>query len=240
MKKSILVVCAVLTTLSVMAVGYMNMNDSEELNIIYNVDSRFMATISKEDLHKATSVLDIVPKKATGWWKVDFQSVMVAVLQNDDEIRAMGEEKLLNAEQSKLLQTLDYSSNFYIKARGKDIHPETGRIENYVYYFTVIPEKEAEYSGGYDALIDYLKENSKEYTTIIEQDKLQPGQVSFSVTKDGTIDNVKLISSCGYPSVDEVLVEMITNMPKKWTPATNSQGEKVEQELVFFFGLQGC
>jgi hypothetical protein len=33
---------------------------------------------------------------------------------------------------------------------------------------------------------------------------------------------------------------MITNMPGKWNPATNSKGEKVDQELVFFFGRQGC
>ncbi len=242
MKKNILIFCAVLTTFSLMAFGYINWSNNKQvdLDLVYNVDSRFMTTITKEDLHKATSVLDIVPKKAEGWWEVSFQTVTVAVLQDGDEISVIGDDKVLNAAQIKLLQSTDYSTNFYIKARGKNKHPDTGKIEDYVYYLTVIPEKEAEYTSGHDALIAYLKENSKEKTAIIKEDKLQPGKVSFTITKEGTIANVKLTSTSGYPSVDEALVELITNMPEKWNPATNSKGEKVDQKLVFFFGSEGC
>ena len=87
MKKSIIIILAVLTTFSFMAFGFINWNNNKQvdLDLVYNVDSRFMTTITKEDLHKATSVLDIVPKKAEGWWKVSFQTVMVAVLQDGDE-----------------------------------------------------------------------------------------------------------------------------------------------------------
>ena len=249
MKKSIIIFCTVLTTFCLMAFGYMNLSntvtDQKDFNqadpdLIYKVDSRFMTTITKEDLHKATSVLDIVPKEAEGWWKVSFQTVTVAVLQDGDEIRAMGNDKVLNAAQIMLLQSTDYSTNFYIKARSKNKHPDTGKIEDYVYYLTIIPEKEAEYTSGHDALIAYLKENSKEKTAIIKQDKLQPGKVSFTVTKEGKIANVKLTDTSGYPSVDEALIELVSNMPDKWAPATNSKGEKVDQELVFFFGLEGC
>ncbi len=242
MKKSILIFCTVLTTFSLMAFGYINWSNNKQvdLDLVYNVDSRFMATITKEDLHKATSVLDIVPKEAEGWWKVSFQTVTVAVLQDDDEIREIGDDKELNAAQIKLLQSTDYSTNFYIKARGKDKHPETGKIEDYVYYITIIPEKEAEYKSGHDALIAYLKESSKEKTAIISEDKLQPGKVHFTITKNGAITNVKLTETSGYPSVDEELIKIIANMPEKWEPAENSKGEKVDQEFVFFFGRQGC
>jgi TonB family protein len=64
--------------------------------------------------------------------------------------------------------------------------------------------------------------------------------VSFTVTRDGTVDDVKLTSSCGYEMIDEGLVEQIRTMPQRWTPATNSKGENVDQVLVFFFGMQGC
>ena len=111
---------------------------------------------------------------------------------------------------------------------------------DYVYYLTVIPEKEAAYASGHDALIAYLKENSKDKTAIIKEDKLQPGKVNFTITKNGTIANVKLTSTSGYTSVDKALIELITYMPEKWDPATNSKREKVDQELVFFFGLAGC
>jgi hypothetical protein len=265
MKKSILIFCKVFTTFSLSVFGLMSWNNGvmaqeavvfknsvlfntgiasilniqPDLDLVYNIDSRFIANITKEDLHKATSVLDIVPKEARGWWKVNFQTVTVAVLQDGDEISIMGDKKILNAAQVKLLQATDYSTNFYINARTTE-DPETGRIEDYVYYFTIIPEKEAEYTGGRDALIAYLKENSKEKTAIIKSDQLQPARVSFTVTKEGTIVNVKLDSTSGYPSVDETLVELITNLPEKWDAATNSKGEKVDQELVFFFGVEGC
>ena len=62
----------------------------------------------------------------------------------------------------------------------------------------------------------------------------------FILGKKGSISNVKLTDTSGYPSVDEELIKIITNMPEKWEPAENSNGEKVNQEFVFFFGTQGC
>ncbi len=242
MKKNILIFCAVLATFSLTAFGYMNWNNDNlaEIDMGYKVDSRFMTTITKEDLHKATSVLDIVPKVAEGWWKVSFQTVTVVVLQDGNEIREVGEEKALNDTQIALLKSADYSTNFYIKARSKTKHPETGIIEDYTYHFTIIPEKEAEFARGQDALVEYLTKNTQEYTANIEEDKLQFGQISFTVTKAGKIANVKLSGTSGYPSVDEALVELVSNMPGKWRPAKNSKGEKIDQELMLFFGRQGC
>lgn len=246
MKKSILILCA---TFSLTAFAYKNWSVPETsppacrqapIDLVYAVDSRFMATISKEDLHRATSVLDIVPRDAESWWYASFESVKVALLHDDYEMAVDGDEKDLNAAQTILLQSADYSTDFYIKARGTTKHPVTGKIEDYVYYLTIVPEKEAAYAGGYDALIAYLRENSREQTAIIEEDRLQPGRVNFTVTKEGTVSNVNLESSSGYPSVDQALIELIANMPGKWEAAENSKGEKVAQELVFFFGMMGC
>ncbi|WP_400077834.1 hypothetical protein [Winogradskyella sp. R77965] len=44
-----------------------------------------------------------------------------------------------------------------------------------------------------------------------------------------------------YVSIDENLMETIKNIPRKWVPAENADGEKMEQELVFTFGPRnGC
>ncbi len=247
MKKNIFIFCTAIIALSLTAFSYLNWNDKKaDLDLVYNVDSRFVATITKENLHKAKSVVDIVPKTAE-WSKISFLNMTVSVLQGDDEIRELGDNEILNAAQTKLLQSIDYSTNFYLKGRGKrkDGGPEGLKDSDqdefdFAYYLTVIPEKEAEYTAGYDALISYLRKKSKKATSIIQEDKLQPGQVNFTVTKEGTIANVKLSSTSGYPSVDEKLMKLITNLPRKWNPATNSKGKKVDQELVFFFGKQGC
>ena len=270
MKKSILIFCTVLVAFSLTAFVFQNWSNNTETNpletksdntvvfdhnfvdiltekpafeFVYKVDSRFLATITKEKLNEAKSIIDIYPKKATQWVE-SYKAVYVSLL-NDDmglEKSELGEGDVLNAAQIKLLESTDYSDNIHLKADSKKKNPVAGDLEYYnlVYFMTIIPEKEAEYQSGQDALIEYLKENSQHQTGIVERDQLKPGTISFIVTKKGSIANVKLDSSSGYPSIDETMVGLITNMPGKWNPATNSKGEKVEQELVFFFGLEGC
>jgi hypothetical protein len=205
----------------------------------YDVNSRYMATITKDKLFKATSVLDIVPQNAE-WQNIPFETVAVAVLQNDNEIREIGNDKELNVAQINLLKSTDYSTDFYIRGRGKNNHPKTGKIEDYVYYLTIVPEKEAEYTIGNDAFIAYLKENSKEQIKYVEESLLRPGKIQFTITKEGTIENVELISTSGYFNIDSMMIELISNSPGKWKPAENSVGEKVNQKLVFSFGMMGC
>lgn len=252
MKKKILVLCLAFTALGITAFAYVNRNVSvrdknentkPELDLVYKIDSRFIWTITKEDLENARSIVDILPENATQSVG-SYQTSKVAILDEEAEPseHETGSSEVLNPAQIKLLQTTDYSTQFYIHAdfTYRSMDPK-GRGGDYlIYYISVIPEKEAEYSLGQDALIEYLRKNSKEKTAVIKQEKLKPGRVFFTVTKNGTVSDVRLNSSSGYPSVDEALVDLITNIPEKWNSATNSAGEKVDQELVFFFGLQGC
>lgn len=242
-----------------MAVGYMNWNNQTQSpcaiddqdaefviqevsnpNFMYDVGSRYWATISKQDLYNAKSVLDIVPEVAEAWWTVKFETVKIAVLQGPFEISETGSEKTLNSAQKELLQSVDYGSNFYIKALDTEIHPETGEIEYYTYYISVIPEKEAKYEGGQDDLINYIRTSTSEHLSIVEDEKLKGGRMHFTVTKNGNISNTKLDSSCGYSEIDETMIELMNNLPGKWEPATNSNGEEIDQDLVFTFGMVGC
>lgn len=265
MKKNILIICVALTIFNFTACGqkqsdeptnetetavaktvafdntFLNAVDKQlNLDLLYSVESRFMTTVSKTDLHNAKTIIDILPKEATQMME-NYQGVTVGVLKNGGEIVKMGMNEVLNSDQIKLLQSTDYTSNIYITANCKQ-RTALGKLEDYdlVYYMSVIPEKQAEFTYGQDALIEYLKKNSRSKTTIIKQDKLQPCRINFTVTKEGKITNVKLDATSGYPSVDEALLEILNNMPQTWIPATNSKGEKVEQELIFFFGMQGC
>ena len=205
-----------------------------------------MATVSKDRLHNAASVLDFVPEQAE-WDKVSFLRMAVNLLDAEGERRATGKNELLNERQIELLQTTDYASNFYLNARGKrkgegpdglKDHPDDEWDFNY--YFTVVPEKEAEYIGGRDALIQYLKENSRAAISAVSKDNLRSGRINFTVTKEGTLSNIQLDGTCGYPFVDTALIQLLLTLPGKWHPATDVNGERVEQELVFFFGQVGC
>jgi hypothetical protein len=143
-------------------------NIQADLDLVYAIDNRFLATITKEKMHSATSVVDIVPREAE-WSKVSFLNMTVAVLQDNSEIRELGDNEVLNAAQIKLLQSIDYSTSLYIKGRckkkngGPDGLKDMDQEEfDFAYYITVIPEKEAEYSAGYDALVNYLWKIAKQ------------------------------------------------------------------------------
>ena len=118
--------------------------------------------------------------------------------------------------------------------------PSQLQNSHWTLYLAVVPEKQAEYEGGKDALMEYLEENSKEARASIQMDELQPFKLFFTVTKKGTIENVKLDGTSGYLSINNTMIELITKAPGKWKPAENSKGEKVDQELVVSFGLMGC
>jgi hypothetical protein len=270
MKKIILTLTALLTIFSLTAFAYLNWGNSVNaqtaqlasdqivdsgfdltkiigqeagFELLYKVDSRFLATVTKEKLLQAKSIADILPEEATQDI-VSYFATEVSVLEKDRESDHLekGNSETLNEAQVKLLQSADYSNNIFISANYKMKKLGSDQLEDkyLTYYITVIPEQEAEYTSGYQTLISYLKENSTIETAIIEQNQLKPGRVDFTITKEGTVTNVRLTSTSGYPTVDKKLVELISKMPGRWYSATDANGEKVEQEFIFFFGFEGC
>jgi hypothetical protein len=210
--------------------------------LIYKVDSRFATTITKEKLAQARSIIDIVPKQATEGIE-SYQHVKVALLQQpDQEIIEMGEGDALNLAQQKLLQAADYSTDFYIIAQNQRRNEETRALESdrLVYYLTVVPEAEASYSDGHEALISYLKGALTAKGLSMPSEKLEPGRAIFTISRKGSLQHARLGSSCGYPEVDSALLEALSNLPGTWQAATNARGEAVPQDFVFFFGIEGC
>lgn len=212
-----------------------------EPDFFYEVDSRFIATITKENLNHAKVIADLVPEGATE--NMDsFQEVNVVLHLEDEKKIEIGMSDVLTSGQIELLKSAEYSTNFNIEAFCKYNNPKTGKTEKYcfVYYVTIIPEKETEYRDGHSALINYLQENSKKEIRVSKKDRLQAGKACFTVTKDGKIKGVRLESTSGYADIDNTMLRLLGNLPGEWVPATNEKGVKVEQELVFSFGLVGC
>lgn len=267
MKKSFFIIPAIVIALSIMAFGYLkegtpeknltgtqsnplailddgfitSFNGEKEFEVLYHVDHRFFSTITREDLHQAKTIIDILPREGTQS-KVSYQNVEVSVLDVKGETTEMGENENLNTAQLELLQSIDYSVNLRITASCQRKNAVTGKLmrDTVAYHMTVVPKRSALFSKGKWGLIEYLKENSKEEAAMIQKDKLQPGKVGFTVSKEGVIEGVRLISTSGYPTVDEALLELVNSIPNEWEPATDAQGKKVDQELVFFFGSAGC
>lgn len=269
MKKSILIFITVLLTFSLMAFGYMNWNNTgidkidsstnaraalkydfnsainslADVELIYDVGSRYMGSVTKEDLNKAKSIYDFLPEDQNRSI-VSYYSVKVSILDDNrpTDISETGDNEVLTAAQIKLLRSVPYSTNILIRADYQEKNMQTGELEDSYStpHLTIVPENQAVCTSGRDALITYVKENTVEFSSIVKKDKLQPGKVTFTVTKAGKVDDATLTSTSGYPSLDKKMVDLVNSMPSTWEPASNFKGEKVEQKLVFFFGIIGC
>ncbi len=268
MKKNLIILSTVLITLTLMGFVIINKNDSStrpldisdyknvvinppaifknenrmNSDFIFDIGTRF-SPIKKREIENARTIdaffnTEQVQKMAT----IQAVSVIFFIDDMQSEISETGNNKTLTVAQLKLLQAADYSTNFLIRVDYQEMNKYSGEfINNYATpHLTIVPEKQAEYSLGTDALKNYLKENSKEARANVEFKKLQAAKLFFTVTKEGTIENVKLGRSSNYPLVDQKMIELISKAPGTWQAAENYKGEKVDQELVVSFGLMGC
>jgi hypothetical protein len=212
-------------------------------DFIYDVGPRF-APVKKETVATATSI-DAFFSEAEIERMKTLSSVNIIMVIDDQQsnIRTKGNSFEFTEDQLKLLQSIKYSDSFLIKTEYQQINEATGKLEdNYSSpHLTVVPETQAEYVMGKDAIKYFLKENSKEARGVgVDPKKLKPAKLFFTVTKDETIENVRLDRPSGYPELDEKMKELIGKAPGRWRSAKNAKGEKVDQELVVSFGLMGC
>jgi len=211
-------------------------------DFIYDVGPRFGA-IKKREVDKAISIAAFFDEKKLQSI-ISLKSISIILIKGDKrtDTKATGHSSKLTIAQLKLIQSLGYSTNFLIKAEYQQINKDTGELEDSYStpHLTIVPEKQATYIYGKGALKKFLKENSEITRTNVDPKKLKPAKLFFTVTQKGTIENVKLDRSSGYPLVDETMIELITKTSGKWKPAENYNGEKVNQELVVSFGLMGC
>ncbi|MFT4612406.1 MAG: hypothetical protein ACJA1H_002175 [Glaciecola sp.] len=265
MKKGILIFSAVLMTLSLLAFSVLNSTNTYEVkdstiaenikapqkidtsifsDFIYDVGTRF-SPIKKADLNSLRSFDDIIEQEHAQRI-IAYTSLTVFLVQDDKKMntKAVGTSGEFNTKQLKMLQDFDTSTNLVIRAEYQGKHEETGVVEDTYSspYFTIVPEKQAVYADGKEALITFLKEKGKAAVAKAHVDakKLKPAKLYFTVTTNGTVDKVKLDRSSNYPEIDDFMIELIQKTPRNWIPAENSNGEKVEQELVVSFGLLGC
>ena len=213
-------------------------------DLYYGVDTRF-AAIKKTDVHQATTIYAFL-NEGEKQQIAHINSVNIIIIKDNQQsdIQEYGTSAELTDAQIKLLKSTEYFSGFTIRTEFKEKNKETGKLEDKFFgpHITVVPDTQATYVNGKDALIKYLKNNSVEDMNIIKDDKLGAIKLSFIISKQGTVTDVKHDAmTTGYPSIDENFMELLKNMPGKWIPAENSIGEKIEQELVFTFGpTNGC
>lgn len=215
-----------------------------ESEYYYGIDSRF-APISKTDLHNATTIFPFNDDDENERIeKVNSTEIIIIKHNRRSHRREYGNSPNLTKAQKALFKSLDYGKHFSMKTLFQEKTTIELGIEEKKYnpHYTVVPETQATYIEGENALINYLKENTKTEIAALDGKKLNAIKVYFTITKNGTIDNVLTEElTTGYPKLDNKLKELISKTSGQWEPAKNAKGENIEQELTFTFGPKsGC
>lgn len=211
-------------------------------DFFYDFGPRFNP-ITKNDLSKAGNVSDFIDRNEMKLYDGVGPTTLI-IIENDvqTEKRFYGEGEKLSKEQLKIMKSMDYSSHFLLRAELKTDDKEMIAREENVYrpHMTIVPETQASYEGGKDGLLDYIRQKNEKNIYNLDESKLQPAKLSFTVTKNGNVKNTELDRTSGYSIIDREMLRMVHNLPGKWKPAENAKGEKVDQVLVISFGMVGC
>jgi len=209
---------------------------------IYGFHARFGTTFDLDALASATVVTDLVEIQYVEEIRA-YSNIQISTFNEDgtERIVAKSENEVLTQEQKKLLNSMDYTSSFFIVG---DLMRAYDRMtilkDTLVTYLSVAPTYQATYLAGEETLIRHLKVQSLDEVAKVDMAKLQQGMIRFRVTTEGTIASVNLSASSGFESLDQKFMEILLDLPSNWKAAVNFKGEKVEQELIYFFGQMGC
>ncbi len=205
--------------------------------LYYYVGGKHGKTVSKETLKEATHLADIIPNYPRLW--IDrYESVTISVKQDriSKSVNSKGPKLLL--EQKALLSELDINSEVLIAMKYGAFNSITKELELHEMnvQFMVVPEQVAEFNGGYDALISYLK--SKTGCGFNSGNNMS-AEIHFIINTKGETESVSLVYEKGNQELGPRLVEIIKGMPN-WNPALDVNGIKVVQEFVFVVGNESC
>lgn len=208
-------------------------------DINFRVRGKNERPVTKQRLNSATALNDIFDHYPDNWIDL-YESVEISTEINGKIEKASASNKMLSKEQKRILHSAEIANNIKVLVNYKVKNYQTGHFDdkqlNYV--MTVIPEKQAEYNGGYDKLIRYFREKSTSEIAAINTGKLETAYIQFTVTEKGEISDIDLKKTSGYSQIDKLMYELIRDMPK-WNPAENSQGEKVSQNFEFALAVPG-
>jgi len=215
---------------------------TENPNLSYVVRGRYSRPITIEKIQKAKLVSDLIEGCPNNWITA-YISVEISSSCKKIKVNVVSLNDVLNTEQKNMLNSADVGTDIIITVKYNSKNTITNALEKNEMNvsLTVIPEIEATYIGGYKNMIAYLKEKSNAKITTLSTKQIQFASINFTVNKKGETENVMLVKTSGITAVDEMLIELITNMPK-WLPAENSKGNVVTQEFEFSIGsvAGGC
>ncbi len=217
-------------------------DDTVEVNrpSYYSVQSRYMNQVTQTALRGANWIDDLIPDYPSNWI-THYISVNISSVRNGEEIIAMSTSNELSKEQKDLINSLNPNADIAVQIRYKAINAATGHIEplEMNVWMTLVPEKQAEFVGGYDALLSYLENKGMALIGKDVLNRLRPSSVIFVINEAGKVEEATMSTTTGSALIDKTLIGLVNNMPK-WKPAEDVNGKTVSQEFQLAVGMPGC
>ena len=204
------------------------------------VSSANLQTVTKTNLSKAITLLDINPRYPSTW-VASYSHVALTALLNGNEVTAMSKNDTLTSEQKTLLERVETGSKIKVEVKyipQNDLLFNEEKIIDFKY--EVGPAVDAEFVGGAEKMDQYLRANTADKLSKEVLETMQAWGVKFFIDTEGNVVDVAPAQKCKDERLDATLLEAICNMPK-WKPAVSTKGEKIKQEFLFQISrFDGC
>jgi hypothetical protein len=212
----------------------------KKVNLFYELRGTYQRPVKKESLVAAKTIGNIGPGYPVNWIP-DYVSTEISSTYRGKAMKAVGKNYNLTEAQKDLLKSVDVGADVIVDIYYLYKNTVTENIDTNKMHFsvTVIPEKEAEYIGGYQQMKNFLEKNVINIINETNNDELLQGSVVFTINEEGNIVNPILTRSTRDPKFDKLLLDAVNKMPQ-WKPAENLQGVKIKQEFMFNVGNGGC
>jgi len=227
------IVFLLLTLLMAMSVS------GQELS--YDIRASYEKPIAKEVLHQATTLSDINPGYPSSWIsESDYVSTEILVTADGVEKKSVGTNHHLSPEQQSALKKSALGTHVDVVVKYRSNGDAEADIKTMRFSATVIPDVEAEYSGGEAQIKNFLKEYVIDKISEDRARQIEFAEVRFMVDEHGKSMNARLTETSNDEGIDALLISVIADMPL-WKPAENMNGIKVKQEFVLSIGNAiGC
>ena len=215
-------------------------NSQTNKELFYMVQRKSGRPISEENVANAKSLGDIISNYPSSWMD-EYISVEITTIVGGKEYTKVGRSERLTKEQKQIVNIVKMGDQVAVRIKYKSKNTITGDLENHEMNinYTVVPLVEAEFVGGYEHMITYLKKGSLKEINAKQFKHLPQPTISFVVNEDGKTESVKLIDTSRDDEVDKLLLKLVKNMPT-WIPAKTKGAIPVKQEFVLMIGQDGC
>jgi len=213
----------------------------QNLGLFYTVSGAYARPVKRSILHKSRTLNDFIEGYPVNWISA-YISVEISSIDKGVEEKLVSENAILSIEQIAMLANLDIGAEVIVKVKynTKDIITEVLEVNEMNVSLTVIPEVEAKYSGGYEKMITYLKKNSIDCVVALSNKGPKSLELKFLINEYGKAVDIKLIKKSGKIEVNNLLIELLENMPK-WEAAKNLKTKNVSQQFNFrISSSNGC